>query len=96
MRDVISGCACVVCVLLRFDKKLFYRCMLLEPIATFIVMHMCCCAIGCQHSTLNRLFGSVWFMVWLCFPGMTSSLANHRCTLSDVFSTMFLFFDVPQ
>ena len=21
MRDVISGCACVVCVLLRFDKK---------------------------------------------------------------------------
>jgi len=30
-------------------------------------------------------------MVWLCFPGMTSSLANHRCTLSDVFSTIFLF-----
>jgi len=49
---------------------------------------MCCCAIGCQHSTLNRLFGS-WF--WLCFPGMTSSLANHRCTLSYVFSTIFLF-----
>jgi len=23
-RDVISGCACFVCVLLRFDKKLFY------------------------------------------------------------------------
>ena len=31
-------------------------------------------------------------MVWLCFPGMTSSLANHRCTLSDVFfSATFLF-----
>ena len=30
-------------------------------------------------------------MVWLCFPGMTSSLANHRSTLSDVFSTIFLF-----
>jgi len=30
-------------------------------------------------------------MVWLCFPGMTSSLANHRCTLSYVFYTMFLF-----
>ena len=30
-------------------------------------------------------------MVWLCFPGMTSSLANHRCTLSYVFSTIFLF-----
>jgi len=27
----------------------------------------------------------------LCFPGMTSSLANHRCTLSYVFSTIFLF-----
>jgi len=22
-------------------------------------MHMCYCAIGCQHSTLNRLFGCV-------------------------------------
>jgi len=50
---------------------------------------MCCCAIGCQHSTLNRLFGS-WFGC-LCFPGMTSSLANHRCTLSYVFFTIFLF-----
>jgi len=30
-------------------------------------------------------------MVWLCFPGMTSSLANHRCTLWYVFSTIFLF-----
>jgi len=27
MRDVISGCTCVVCILLRFDKKLFYQCM---------------------------------------------------------------------
>ena len=24
MRDVISGCACFVCILLRFDRKLFY------------------------------------------------------------------------
>jgi len=24
MRDVISGCACFVRVLLRFDRKLFY------------------------------------------------------------------------
>jgi len=23
-RDVISGCACFVCSLVRFDKKLFY------------------------------------------------------------------------
>ena len=30
-------------------------------------------------------------MVWLCFPGMTSSLANHRCTLLYVFSTILLF-----
>ena len=30
-------------------------------------------------------------MVWLCFPGMTSSLANHRCTLKTFFSTIFLF-----
>jgi len=30
-------------------------------------------------------------MVWLSFPGMTSSLANHRCTLSYVFSTYSYF-----
>jgi len=35
-------------------------------------------------------------MVWLCFPGMTSSLANHRCTLSDVFFYNILIFDVPK
>ena len=62
--------------------------MFQEPIATFIVMTMCCCAIGCQHLTLNGLFG--------CFPGMTSSLANHRCTLSDVFFYNIIIFDVPQ
>jgi len=62
MRDVISGSACVVCVLLRFDKKLFYQCMFQEPIDTFIVIPMCCCAIGCQHSTLNRLFGCVFLV----------------------------------
>jgi len=37
--------------------------MFQEPISTFIVMPMCCCAIGCQHSTLNTLFGCV-FLVW--------------------------------
>jgi len=36
------------------------------------------------------------YAVWLCFPGMTSSLANHRCTLSDVFFYNILIFDIPQ
>ena len=62
MRDVISGCACVVCVLLGFDKKLFYPFMFSEPISTFKVMLMCRCAIGCQHSTHNRLFGCVFLV----------------------------------
>jgi len=35
-------------------------------------------------------------MDWLCFPGMTSSLANHRRTLSDVFLYNILIFDFPQ
>jgi len=35
-------------------------------------------------------------MVLLCFTGMTSSLANHRCTLSEVFFYNILIFDVPQ
>jgi len=49
-------------LLLRFDKKLFYP-FVLTPISMFIVMPMCFCASGCQHSTLNRLFG--------CFPART-------------------------
>ena len=62
MRDVISGCACVVVRFIRFDKKLFYPCMFQELTATFIVIPMCCCAIGCQHSALNRLFGCVFLV----------------------------------
>jgi len=46
-------------------------------------------------STFNTQL-AVWFIVWLCFPGMTSSLANHRCTLSYVFFYNILIFDVPQ
>jgi len=64
MRDVISGCACFVCILLRFDKELFYPLMLSEPISTFIAMPMCCCAIGCQYSTLNNLFS--WYDIITC------------------------------
>ena len=45
---------------------------------------MCYCTIGCQHSTLNRLFGCV-FLVW-----------RHHLRIIDAhfqtfFSTMFLF-----
>jgi len=57
-------------------------------------MPICFCMIGCQHSTLNRLF------FWLCFPGMTSSLAKSKQIIGAhfqmLFSTIFLFFDVPQ
>jgi len=53
---------------------------------------MCPCAIGCQHSTHNRLFG--------CFPGMTSSLAKSKqiigAQFQTFFSTIFLCFYVPQ
>jgi len=58
--------------------------MFQEPIDTFIVIPMCCCAIGCQHSTLNRLFGSV-FLVWRHHLRI---IAAHFQTF---FSTIFLF-----
>jgi len=48
-------------------------------------MLVCCCTIGCQHSTLNRLF-------WLCFPGMTSSLAKSTQIIGVHFQTFFLQF----
>jgi len=35
--------------------------MFKESISTFIVMPMCYCMIGCQHSILNKLFGC---LVW--------------------------------
>ena len=63
MRDVISGCTCFISVLLKFDKKLFYRLCFTNLFCTFIVTPMCYCAIGCQHSTFNRLFSCV-FLVW--------------------------------
>jgi len=44
-------------------------------------MPMCRCAIGCQHSTHNRLFG--------CFPGMTSSLAKSKQITGAHFQTFF-------
>jgi len=54
MRDATSGCACLVCVLLRFDKKLFYPFMFYEPISTFIVTHSLCVVarsvVNTQHS----------------------------------------------
>jgi len=58
----------LLALLLRFDKKLFYLFMFEEPISTFIVMLMCYCGIGCQHSTLNRLSGSMfsWYDVITC------------------------------
>jgi len=55
-------------------------------------MPMCYCAIGCQHSTFNRLFGCV-FLVWCHHLRKVNS---HRCTLLDTFFCNFLIFDVPQ
>jgi len=88
MRDIISGCACFICILFRFDKKLVYPFMFEVPICTFIVMPMCCCAIGCQHSTLNRLFGFV-FMVWRHY---LRKVNKSSCTLSNAFLYSFLIF----
>jgi len=38
--------------------------------------------------------------VWLCFPGMTSSLAKSKqiigAQFQTLFSTVFLLFDVPE
>jgi len=46
-------------------------------------MPMCYCAISCQHSTLNRLFG--------CFPGMTSSLAKSKEIIGAHFQVLFFY-----
>jgi len=63
MRDVISGCACFVRVLLRFDKKLFYR---LRFKNLFLRLPLCLVLLCDRLSTINssiRLFGCV-FLVW--------------------------------
>jgi len=53
---------------------------------------MCCCAIGCQHSTLNRLFGCV-FLVWCHYLRKVNKSSVHP--FKRFFSTIFIFFDVP-
>ena len=49
---------------------------------------MCCCAIGCQHSTLNRLFGSWFGCVFLVWRHHLRIIGVHFYTF---FSTIFLF-----
>jgi len=58
----------------------------------FIVMHICCCAIGCQHSTFSRLFACV-FLVWCHHLRKVnkSSVSTFRHLFHN-----FLIFDVPQ
>jgi len=56
------------------------------------VMPMCCCAIGCQHSTLNRLFGCV-FLVWhhhLRKANKSSVCTFRRFCLQFSYFLMFL------
>jgi len=63
--------------------------MFSEPISTFIVMPMCYCTIGCQHSTLNRPFGCV-FLVWRHHLQKVNK--SSVCSFKCFFSTIFLFF----
>ena len=49
---------------------------------------MCCCAIGCQHSTLNRLFGSWFGCVFLVWRHHSRIIGAH---FQMFFSTIFLF-----
>jgi len=44
MRDVISGCACFVCILLRFDKKLFYPSVFFKNL--FLRLLLCLCVVA--------------------------------------------------
>ena len=80
-------------LLFRFDKKLFYP-FVLRTISTFNCYAYCVVARSVvKHSTLNRLFDSLfsWYDV------ITSkSKQIIGCALSDVFSKIFLFFDLPQ
>jgi len=93
MSDVISGCACFVRILLRFDKKLFCPIMFKEPISTFVTMPMCCCSIGCQHSTLNRLSDCI-FLVWRHHLRKINKWSVH--TFRRFFLQFSYSFDVPQ
>jgi len=48
-------------LLLRFDKKCFTHLCFKNPFLRLSVC-LCFCAIGCQYSTLNRLFGCVFLV----------------------------------
>jgi len=49
-------------------------------------MPMCCCAIGCQHSTCCLVVISWYYVItW-------KRQTNHRCALSNAFFYNFLIF----
>ena len=72
MRDVISGCACFVCVLLRFDIGSYFTRLCFNN----LLLRLSLCLFVFARSVVNtqHSIGSVW----LCFPGMTSSLAKSK------------------
>ena len=61
----------------------------------FYVYSYACVLLRDRLSTFNTQQA-----VWLCFPGMTSSLVKSKQIIGayfqTIFSTIFLFFDVPQ
>jgi len=54
MRDVISGCTCFVCVLLRFDKKLFYPFVFKNQ---FLRLSLCLCVVARPGVKIQHFIG---------------------------------------
>jgi len=75
---------CFVCVLLRFDKKLFYPFVLRTY---FYAYRYACVLLHYRLSTFNTQH-----TVWLHFPGMTSSLWKVNKSLVHTFKCFFLQF----
>jgi len=67
MREVTSGCACFVCILLRFDKKLFNRLrfnnlLLRSSLCLFVFVRS---VVNTQHS-IGCLDVFSWYDVITC------------------------------
>jgi len=80
-------------LLLRFDKKTVLPVYVLRT--HFYVYRYAYVFLRDRLSIFNTQYA-----VWLCFPGMTSSLAKSKqiigAQFQTLFSRVFLLFDVPE
>jgi len=80
IRGVISRCAHFAYVEIRYYNSLKTGIIFEEHISEFIIMPVCCCAIGCQN--VFSIYGRTFQYSTLQFP--TEPILRQQCTVAVV------------